>query len=227
MKSLNIKSALAALSLLVLGACSSLEGNLISDNVHAPRDLPPTVPALIGGYGYCLEFPGDMICNVADKTTKELPRDEFLEIVNAAKDELDAEFKYVSDMDQYGHAEWWNIPNKQDGFYHGDCEDYALLLSRSLVSKGIGWDNQAIIWGEHLPSGDTHTALILRNGPEAYFVDNMVGRVLTWNEMMTGGVYDMITRSMWGSSVAYRWIPTRWNRQDLSEHVITERPSRL
>lgn len=50
------------------------------------------------------------------------------------------QYKYKSDKDKFGFFEVWDIPKLQDnGFYYGDCEDYAIFLKHNIL-QFENWD---------------------------------------------------------------------------------------
>lgn len=50
-------------------------------------------------------------------------------------DELNKNFKYVKDSDQYGSRDAWYIMKQKP--YHGDCEDYSLTLLYNLKDRSV------------------------------------------------------------------------------------------
>ena len=50
-------------------------------------------------------------------------------------EELNNEFKYVKDSDQYGKRDAWYI--LKEAPYNGDCEDYSLTLLYNLTGRSI------------------------------------------------------------------------------------------
>ena len=48
--------------------------------------------------------------------------------------EFNNKYQYKTDKDKFGFFEVWDIPKLQDdGFYYGDCEDYAIFLKHNIV----------------------------------------------------------------------------------------------
>ena len=53
------------------------------------------------------------------------------------------DFVYVPDIEQHKRIEDWRVPDRQaDGKYHGDCDDFVLLLRQRL--RDIGEDSEVI-----------------------------------------------------------------------------------
>jgi predicted transglutaminase-like cysteine proteinase len=53
-------------------------------------------------------------------------------------EEFNSKYQYKTDMDKYGLAEVWEIPELVDGKYVGDCESYARSL-RNYVLEFKDW----------------------------------------------------------------------------------------
>ena len=54
--------------------------------------------------------------------------------------EFNNKYQYKTDKDKFGFFEVWDIPKLQDdGFYYGDCEDYAIFLKHN-ITQFENWD---------------------------------------------------------------------------------------
>ena len=54
--------------------------------------------------------------------------------------EFNNKYQYKTDKDKFGFFEVWDIPKlKDDGFYYGDCEDYAIFLKHN-IPQFENWD---------------------------------------------------------------------------------------
>lgn len=54
--------------------------------------------------------------------------------------QFNKQYKYKSDKQKFGFIEVWEIPElQQDGFYYGDCEDYAIFLKHN-IPQFENWD---------------------------------------------------------------------------------------
>jgi predicted transglutaminase-like cysteine proteinase len=82
----------------------------------------------------------------------------------------------MSDMDHWGVVDQWDIPS--DGY--GDCEDYALLKRKLLISLGL--PRQALLMtvvkDEH---GDGHAILTVKTDRGEFVLDNMRENVMAWD----------------------------------------------
>ena len=55
-------------------------------------------------------------------------------------EEFNSKYKYQSDLEKFGFAEVWEIPELQeDGFYYGDCESYCRFLKANIL-EFKDWD---------------------------------------------------------------------------------------
>lgn len=55
-------------------------------------------------------------------------------------EQFNKQYKYKSDKEKFGFIEVWDIPKlQQDGFYYGDCEDYAIFLKHN-IPQFENWD---------------------------------------------------------------------------------------
>ncbi|MGB7286680.1 MAG: transglutaminase-like cysteine peptidase, partial [Salaquimonas sp.] len=82
----------------------------------------------------------------------------------------------VTDMDYYGTEEYWVMPKS-----HGDCEDFALMKRKELLSKG--WPaSSLLITVVRQPNGDGHAVLTVRTNRADYVLDNLNGEILQWDQ---------------------------------------------
>lgn len=55
-------------------------------------------------------------------------------------EQFNKQYIHKSDEDKFGFFEVWDIPKLQDdGFYYGDCEDYAIFLKHN-IPQFENWD---------------------------------------------------------------------------------------
>lgn len=55
-------------------------------------------------------------------------------------EQFNKQYKYKTDKDKFGFFEVWDTPKLQDdGFYYGDCEDYAIFLKHN-IPQFENWD---------------------------------------------------------------------------------------
>ena len=78
----------------------------------------------------------------------------------------------VTDENNYGVAEYWTYPNT-----NGDCEDYALLKRRYLIS--MGWPREALLITVVLnPDKSGHAVLTAVTDRGEFMLDNQSRQVL-------------------------------------------------
>ncbi len=82
----------------------------------------------------------------------------------------------VSDFAQYAVAERWSLPTRRGG----DCEDYALYKKRALIDAGFPPERLllASVLDRKLRP---HAVLVVRMGPTDLVLDNLTGRILSWD----------------------------------------------
>lgn len=129
----------------------------------------------IGHYEYCQRDSRD--CNIIANTTKpvKLTRARWAEMVEANA-RANSTIAPVTDEEYYGVQELWVMPKTA-----GDCEDFALMKRRELMSKG--WPaSSLLITVVRQKNGDGHAVLTVRTDRADYILDNLNGRILPWNE---------------------------------------------
>ena len=90
----------------------------------------------------------------------------------------------ATDAEIYGVSEYWTLPGER-----GDCEDYALLKQRILISRG--WSTSSLLLTVvRDEKGEGHAVLTARTSQGDYVLDNKVEDVRLWNR--TG--YDFVMR---------------------------------
>ena len=91
--------------------------------------------------------------------------------------QVNAAIKPETDMDHWGVLDRWDYP--MDG--KGDCEDYALLKRKILMSAG--YPRQALLMTvvkDH--EGEGHAILTVRTTRGEYVLDNLDDRVMAWSD---------------------------------------------
>ncbi|SCY90835.1 transglutaminase-like cysteine peptidase [Microvirga guangxiensis] len=78
----------------------------------------------------------------------------------------------VSDLEQYGRADVWALPNNGKG----DCEDFALLKRKLLLEQG--WPTTALsIAVGATAQGVAHAVLVARTDKGDYVLDNLTSSI--------------------------------------------------
>ena len=91
--------------------------------------------------------------------------------------QVNAAIKPETDMDHWGVVDRWDYP--MDG--KGDCEDYALLKRKILMSAG--YPRQALLMTvvkDH--EGEGHAILTVKTNRGEYVLDNLDDRVMAWSD---------------------------------------------
>jgi predicted transglutaminase-like cysteine proteinase len=130
-------------------------------------------------------FTGQII--VLDAATRDL-----LQRVNLG---VNVAIKATIDWVQWATAERWDYA--ETGL--GDCEDYALLKQRWLVSAGLHRDAVLVTVVTDL-AGDGHAVLTVRTDQGDFILDNMVDDMKLWRETP----YSFVKRQ--SSFVSTEWV---------------------
>ena len=97
-------------------------------------------------------------------------------LIQQVNEKVNHAIRPMSDMDHWGVVDQWDLPS--DGY--GDCEDYALLKRKLLISLGL--PRQALLMtvvkDEH---GDGHAILTVKTDRGEFGLDNMRETVMAWD----------------------------------------------
>ncbi len=91
--------------------------------------------------------------------------------------QVNAAIKPETDMDHWGVVDRWDYPI--DG--RGDCEDYALLKRKILISAG--YPRQALLMTvvkDH--EGEGHAILTVKTNRGEFVLDNLDDKVMAWSD---------------------------------------------
>lgn len=91
--------------------------------------------------------------------------------------QVNAAIQPETDMDHWGVVDRWDYP--MDG--KGDCEDYALLKRKILMSAG--YPRQALLMTvvkDH--EGEGHAILTVKTNRGEYVLDNLDDKVVAWSD---------------------------------------------
>lgn len=98
-------------------------------------------------------------------------------------EQFNKQYKYKTDKDKFGFFEVWDIPELQDdGFYYGDCEDYAIFLKHNIEQfenwsyyyctlDGVG--HCVLIKGNSIIDCNCQSIMLLDRYKEMYNIDNL------------------------------------------------------
>ncbi|MEI2383972.1 transglutaminase-like cysteine peptidase [Breoghania sp. JC706] len=129
--------------------------------------------APVGHVEFCKHWRGE--CGPTANRPQLMPLsrarwDELLQ-VNA---DVNRRIKPVSDEELYHQAEVWTYPTDA-----GDCEDYALLKRRILISRGWSPSSLLITVARDIDGGG-HAVLTVRTDRGDLVLDNQIEAVLPW-----------------------------------------------
>lgn len=82
----------------------------------------------------------------------------------------------LTDMEIFGVEERWAYPRTV-----GDCEDYALLKRKMLISRGFS-PSDLLLTVVLQPNGEGHAVLTVRTDHGDFILDNMRDKVLLWSD---------------------------------------------
>ncbi|MFN3624896.1 MAG: transglutaminase-like cysteine peptidase [Hyphomicrobium sp.] len=89
---------------------------------------------------------------------------------------VNREIAPATDLEVYGVNEYWTLPRTR-----GDCEDYALLKRKTLISKG--WPVSALLMTVvRDEKGEGHAVLTARTVQGDFVLDNKIEDVRAWNK---------------------------------------------
>lgn len=99
-------------------------------------------------------------------------RDAELQQVNRS---VNSRIRERSDRETVGKADDWRVPTTA-----GDCEDFAILKKKELVSRG--WPASALLLTVARHRGEGHTVLTVRTSEGDLILDNLTSTVRDWSK---------------------------------------------
>jgi predicted transglutaminase-like cysteine proteinase len=155
-----------------LRLCLSFDPN-VAEAANADRFLearmavaPPSgAKKLCNKYRWACSFSGEK---------KNLTQQDLKFVANVNR-RVNRQVREVTDLSQYGKADFWTLPNSR----RGDCEDFALLKKKELIRRGIAPERLllAIVLDR---KRNSHAVLILRADAGDYVLDNLNDQIKTW-----------------------------------------------
>ena len=106
-----------------------------------------------------------------------VPVAEQLQRVTAVNARINNSVRAVEDDRQYGVAEHWALPTRVGG----DCEDFALLKKRELVSEGIN-PRRLLIATVLDRRRNPHAVLVYRSDKGDLVLDNLTNQIRAWSD---------------------------------------------
>jgi predicted transglutaminase-like cysteine proteinase len=129
----------------------------------------------IGHYDYCRTQLAD--CSIKSNNTNpvKLNKARWSEMVNANARANNTVIP-VTDQEYYGTEELWALPNA-----YGDCEDFALMKRKELMSKG--WPaSSLLVTVVRQRNGEGHAVLTVRTDKADFILDNLNTEIRVWNK---------------------------------------------
>ncbi len=103
--------------------------------------------------------------------------EEAMQRVIAVNRQVNRSVRSIDDDRQYGVSEYWALPTATGG----DCEDFALLKKRELVSQGV--DPRRLLIATVLDRNrNPHAVLVFRSDSGDLVLDNLTNKVRNWRE---------------------------------------------
>ncbi|GAB4387590.1 MAG: hypothetical protein Kow0045_19570 [Albidovulum sp.] len=146
----------------------------------------------------------DWACALPAKAEAAAGEAEILSLAARVNRAVNAGVPQVSDLQQYGVREFWDLPTARGG----DCEDVALLKKKLLISQGVP-AARLLISTVLDRQRRSHAVLVLRSALGDLVLDTIRGRILEWdrtgysflriqnpeaprqwNAVLSGGIFD-------------------------------------
>lgn len=125
---------------------------------------------------FCRSFPADCAAGREDARDVVLSKSAWRDL-NALNDQVNNAIEPVTDLDNYGRAEFWTYPANGKG----DCEDYVLLKRKLLIDAG--WPRSALLVTVVRDKKDAgHAVLTVKTDRGEFILDNQEAKILPWNE---------------------------------------------
>lgn len=127
-----------------------------------------------GFVAFCERGEAPELCenHVINGPTAADPTPEELSELDAVNRSVNRRIRPATDLNLYGVAEYWTIPDKA-----GDCEDYVLLKQRTLLGRGYSLRSLTItvVYDE---DGEAHAILVFHTRSYDLVLDNKRGVIM-------------------------------------------------
>jgi len=121
------------------------------------------------------------------------------------------------DLEHYGRAEYWDIPN--DG--RGNCKDYALTKRKLLIDAGFP-ELALRIAIVLTPAGERHAVLTVATDRGDFVLDNLTGEIRPWSQTDYVWIERQASTSPW-NWVTFQRETAPWANETVA--AISARPS--
>lgn len=134
---------------------------------RGPAFAPPAFsPFCVREPRLCSTSGGSKVVALSPKRNAELQQ------VNRS---VNSRIREQSDMATVGKADDWRVPTTV-----GDCEDFAILKKKELISRG--WPASALLLTVARHRGEGHTVLTVRTSEGDLILDNLTSTVRDWSK---------------------------------------------
>ena len=128
-------------------------------------------PAPSGAQGICSTYSWACARSANGSATSA----DTLKWVTAVNAKINRSVRSIEDEHQYGVEEHWALPTRTGG----DCEDFALLKKRELVSLGV--DPRRLLIATVLDrQRNPHAVLVYRSDKGDLVLDNLTDQIRSW-----------------------------------------------
>lgn len=130
----------------------------------------------IGWTDFCIRHPGECVSDDVSERSLQLTK-SIWSMITRTNMMVNARIRQAEDIDVYGVAEFWDYPTKNIG----DCEDFALLKRKILMSMGVPRQSLLMtVVRDH--EGLGHAVLTIVTDRGDFILDNKINAVLPWAE---------------------------------------------
>ena len=104
--------------------------------------------------------------------------DTLLRLAATVNTKVNRQTPAVEDLRQYGQEEYWSLPSRRGG----DCEDFALLKKKILISE-YGVPGHQLLMATVLDHRlQRHAVLVLRTSRGDFVLDNLDNKIRHWTQ---------------------------------------------
>jgi predicted transglutaminase-like cysteine proteinase len=167
-----LRAITCAIALWVGGVSVSF-GTEVDFRNRAFMPAGPATSVPVGAFQFCRRHSAE--CATAETTAShaDLSEESWAQL-QRTNSEFNLTIKPVTDVEQYGAAEYWTYPGQS-----GDCEDYVLAKRRVLLAEG--WPASALMVAVvRRPDGEGHAVLVVRTDRGDLVLDNLRSDISLW-----------------------------------------------
>ena len=170
---MTTRTFIAAILMLLGAGLAAQAANPASDSPWMTTGEHTSQP--IGHYDFCQRHPAE--CRIRSRASRPLALTPAIwqEIVTV-NDSVNTRIQPRTDMEVWGHEEYWEYPTTA-----GDCEDFALLKRRDLMTLGVP-ASALLMTVVRQANGEGHAVLTVLTDRGDFILDNLNRRVLSWNQ---------------------------------------------